>query len=224
MGKQCKKCNKPNHFACIGRSQQVHEITETTESLEEECNLIQTFDSCDDFEVMSIESKSNQIESINSYIQGRLENKQKCEKTSIHESDVQKTDIRRDPNSERMKSLVRVDHQIINMTVNTESPISFLNWTTANLILEPSDQTKCTPAERLNLPAQLVDSNKQPIVILGALEATICLADNEVTFLILFRKLERRTKCILGLVFWGTKWGLALLRSRPRRKKFDLIC
>ena len=46
MGKQCKNCNKPNHFARMCRSQQVSEITENTESSEEEFNLIQTFDSC----------------------------------------------------------------------------------------------------------------------------------------------------------------------------------
>ena len=51
MGKQCKNCNKPNHFARICRSQQVSEITENTESSEEECNLIQTFDSCEEFEL-----------------------------------------------------------------------------------------------------------------------------------------------------------------------------
>ena len=80
MGIKCKNCNKPNHFARMCRSQQVNEITETTESSEEECNLIQTFDSCDEFEVMSIESKSNQMKSINSYTQRRLVNKQNCKK------------------------------------------------------------------------------------------------------------------------------------------------
>ena len=55
MRKQCKNCNKPKHFARMCRSQQVNEITETTESSEEECNLIQTFDSCEEFEIMSIE-------------------------------------------------------------------------------------------------------------------------------------------------------------------------
>ena len=64
MGKQCKNCNKPNHFARMCRSQQVSEITENTESSEEECNLIQTFDSCEEFEVMAIEQKDRQIEMI----------------------------------------------------------------------------------------------------------------------------------------------------------------
>ena len=93
---------------------------------------------------------------------------------------------------------MRVDHQIINMTVDTGSPISFLKWPTANLILESSDKAKFTPAERLNLPAQFVDYNKHSIVILGALKANIRSAGwevNEATFLIT----ERRTRCILGL-------------------------
>ena len=205
------------------RSQQVNKITETTESSEEECNLIQTFDSCDDFEVMSIESKNNQVDSIESYLQGRLGNKQKCEKVSIFESDVQKIDIRRDPNSERMKSLVRVDHQLIYMTVNTGRPILFLNWTAANLFLESSDQTKFTQAERLNLPAQFVDYNKQPIVILSALEATICLTGweiNEVTFLIT----DRRTKCILALGSQN-KVGISTTQKPAPKKKtrFDVL-
>ena len=69
MGKQCKNCNKPNHFARMCRSQQVSEIIENTESSGEECNLIQTFDSCEEFEVMAIEQKDNQIEMINRYIE-----------------------------------------------------------------------------------------------------------------------------------------------------------
>ena len=180
MGKQCKNCKKLNHLARMCRSQ-VNEITEATERSAEVCNLIQTIDSCDEFEVRSIESKSNQIESINNYIQRRMVNKQNCEKISIDESDLQKIEVCRDPTSERIKSpkaLVRVDHRIINMTVDTGSPISFLDWPTAKIILESSDKAKFTPAERLNLPAHFVDYNKkQPIVILKALKATIRSAE-----------------------------------------------
>ena len=61
MGKQCKNCNKPNNFARMCRSQQVNEITETTESSEEECNLIQTFDSREELEIMSIEHTNSQM-------------------------------------------------------------------------------------------------------------------------------------------------------------------
>ena len=61
MGKQCKNCNKPNHFARTCRSQQVNEIAEKTESSEEEFNLVQIFDSCDESEVFSIESKVTKL-------------------------------------------------------------------------------------------------------------------------------------------------------------------
>ena len=163
-----------------------------------------------------------QIAIINNNIQGRLRIKQKCEKISINESDVQKIDISRDPKSERMDSLkawVRVDHQ----TVDTGSPISFLNWPTIKINLESSDQSKLTPAERLNLPAQFVGYNKQPIVIIGALKATILSAGwefNEATFLIT----ERRTRCILGLDLQN-KVGISNTQKPAQKKKtrFDVL-
>ena len=89
---------------------------------------------------------------------------------------MQKIDIRRDPTSERMqtlKALIRIENQIINMTVDTGGPISFLKNTVAKQILDSSVKVQFTPSEQLNLPAQIVDYNKQPIVILGALKATI---------------------------------------------------
>ena len=57
MGKTCKNCSKPNHFAKMCRSQQVHEIAERTSSSDEECNLIQSFDSCEEFKIMAVESE-----------------------------------------------------------------------------------------------------------------------------------------------------------------------
>ena len=72
MGKQCKNCNKANHFARMCRSQQVNEITENTESSEKECNLIQTFDSCKKFEVMANDQSNNQKEMINGYIKEKV--------------------------------------------------------------------------------------------------------------------------------------------------------
>ena len=65
-----------------------------------------------------------------------------------------KTDIRRDPRSHQTKTLkvlVRVINQIINMTIDTGSPVSFLNWTTAKQLLEGSSEIKFIPAEKLNL-------------------------------------------------------------------------
>ena len=40
MGKKCKNCSKPNHFAKMCKSQQVNEIAEKSSSSDEECNLI----------------------------------------------------------------------------------------------------------------------------------------------------------------------------------------
>ena len=57
MGKTFKNCSKTNHFAKMCKSQQVNEIAEKTSSSDEECNLIQSFDSCDEFEIMAIESE-----------------------------------------------------------------------------------------------------------------------------------------------------------------------
>ena len=57
MGKTCKSCSRPNHFAKLCRPNQVNEIAEENSSSEEECNLIHSFDSCEEFEIKAIESK-----------------------------------------------------------------------------------------------------------------------------------------------------------------------
>ena len=162
MGKQCKSCNKPNHFARMCRSQQVSEITENTESSEEECNLIQTFDSCEELEVMAVEQKDSEIEMINRYIDEKM--KENSDSKRVNKLETKKIDIRKDSSSGRMKSmkaLIRIDNQIINMTVDTGSPISFINWTVAKQILDSSRKIQFTPAEKLYLPAQFVDYNKK---------------------------------------------------------------
>ena len=90
--------------------------------------------------------------------------------------EMKKNDIYGDPESEVMKSLkalTRVDNQIINMTVDTGSPVSFLSWTTAKQISEFSLKTTFVQAENQKLIAQFVDYNKHSIVILGILKADI---------------------------------------------------
>ena len=119
-----------------------------------------------------------------------------------------------------LKSLIRIGNQIINMTVDTGSPISFLNWTVAKQILDSSGKVQFTPSEQWNLPAQFVDYNKQPIVKLGALTANIRSAGWEVhnaTFLIT----ERRTRCNLGLDLQN-RVGISTTQNRPRMKNLDL--
>ena len=84
------------------------------------------------------------------------------------------------------------------MTIDTGSRVSFLKWATAKQILEECPKTKFMPAESLNLSAQFVEYNKQPILILGALKANIRSGGwnvKGVSFLVT----ERGTRCILGL-------------------------
>ena len=68
MGKSCKNCNKPNHFAKMCRSQQVNEVVNEYSSSEEECNLIQNFDSCEEFEMISVENNIKLIVAVEQYI------------------------------------------------------------------------------------------------------------------------------------------------------------
>ena len=58
MGKTCKNCYQQKRFAKMGRSNQVNEIGEDKSSSEEECNLIQSFDSCEEFETMVLEPRA----------------------------------------------------------------------------------------------------------------------------------------------------------------------
>ena len=160
------------------RSNQVNEITEENSSSEEECNLIHSFDSCEDFEIMVVEPRLRDWpEEIGKIISGVKDNSVIKDTTVIR-----KTDIRRDPKSHQIKALrasVRIDKHIINMTIDRGSAISFLNWTTAKQLMEGAPKLKFIPAEELNLTTQFVDYNKQPIQILGALCTSIRSADGK---------------------------------------------
>ena len=184
--------------------------------------MIQSFDSCDEFEIKAIESDISSMEKMDEYIK-----QQSKRKINVGDSgkDIQKVDIRRKPRSQQIKSLkalVRIDHQIINMTIDTGSPVSFLNWATAKQILESSKNTKFIPRENLNLTAQFVDYNKQPNNILGAITTTIRSAGWEVvgpSFLIT----ERRTRCILGLDLQSKVGIHTTQKLAPRDKtRFDV--
>ena len=223
MGKTCKNCSKPNHSEKFCRSQRVNEIAEKTPSSDEGCNSIQFFYSSDELEIMAIESQISWMEQIDEYIKQQAKRKLKIGDSS---KDIQKVDIRRNPRSKQIKSLkvmVTIDHQIINMTIDTGSPVSFLNWATAKQILESSKNTKFSPRENLNLTAQFVDYKKQPSNILGAITTTIRSAGWEVvgaSFLIR----ERRTRCILGLDL-QCKVGIHTTQKlAPKdKKRFDVL-
>ena len=192
-------------------------------SSDEECNLIQSFDSCDEFEIMAIESELSSLEQIDEYIKQQANRKQETRDSG---KDIQKVDIRRNTRSQQirsLKALVRIDNQIINMTIDTGSPVSFLNWATAKQILETSKYTKFTPRENLNLTAHFVDYNKQPINILGSITTTIRSAGWEVvgaSFLIT----ERRTRCILGLDLQSKVGIHTTQKLAPKDKtRFDVL-
>ena len=65
MGKNCKHCGKPNHFAKMCRSQQVSEVAEDSEGSVEECDQIsEGVGSCSEFEVMSIQTYQPENEQV----------------------------------------------------------------------------------------------------------------------------------------------------------------
>ena len=63
-----KNCNKPNNFAKKCRLQQANEIVNENSVSEEECNLIQNFDSCEEFEIFSIKNELTSIVAVEQYI------------------------------------------------------------------------------------------------------------------------------------------------------------
>ena len=117
-----------------------------------------------------------------------------------------------------LKALVRVNNQIINMTIDTGSPVSFLNWTTAKQLLEGSSEINFIPAEKLNLTTQFLDFNKHPNHILGAVGANIRSAGLEVRDVSLLVT-ERRARCILGLDLQGKMGILTSQKSAPTNRK-----
>ena len=204
------------------RSNQVNKIAGEKSSSEEECNIIHSFDSCDEYEIMAVETKL-QV-SI-----GKAEKLTAVEKNELLSSptgDVRKIDNRRNPKSHKIKSLkalVRIDKHIINLAIDTGSPISFLNWTTAKQLLEGTKNIKFIPPEKLNLSTQFVDYNKQSIQTLGALCASIRSAGWEVTDAT-FLVTERRARCILGLDLQG-KLGIQTTQksAQSRKSRFDVL-
>ena len=175
MAKNCKTCGKPNHFAKMCRSQQVSEVAEESEGSVEECNPItESFGSCSEFEVMSIQTYQPENERVSKYVKDRI--KEIRNKSNGETIQVQKIDSIRDPTLKRAKSLkamVRIDNQIIQSTVDTASPVSFLNWAMAKEIMENSSKVRFFPSEKLNLQTQFVVYNKQPISVLGALKTNL---------------------------------------------------
>ena len=102
----------------------MNEIAEENSISEEECNLIRSSDSCEEFEIMALESK---LQASDGNI-GKLISEIKSKETRLDTKDVRKIDIRRDPRSHKIKAwkaLVRIDTHIINITIDTGSQYLF---------------------------------------------------------------------------------------------------
>ena len=122
---------------------------------------------------------------------------------------------------------MRSDNHIVNMTIDTGSPVSFLNWTSVKQFLDGSASSKFIPAEKLNLSAQFVDYNKRPILILkvkskSTLKANLRSAGWEVHGAQLLVT-ERRMRCIVGLDLQGIM-GIHATRNQPQNEDPGLTC
>ena len=175
---------------------------------------------------MFIEYDFTSFGQIEEYIENRIESKPAIPSKVTKIRKVKRIDIHRNPRSQQIKSLkalVRIDDQIMNMTIDTGSPVSFLNWATAKQILEVSKYTNFRPMENLNQSAQFVDYKKPPLAILRAITANICSAGWEsigASFLIT----KRRTRCILGLDLQHKAGIHTTQKSAPREKtRFDVL-
>ena len=119
--------------------------------------------------------------------------------------------------------MVRIDNQIIQLTVDTGSPVSFLNWATTKEIMEKSNKVRFIPSDKLNLQTKFVDYIKQPISILGALKTNLRSAGWEVkgaTFLVS----ERKTRCIMGLELQGQVGIVTTQKPAPKElTRFDVL-
>ena len=170
MGETCKHSGKPNHFAKMCRSQQVSEVAEDSEGSVEECDQIsESVGSCSEFvmsiqsEVMSIQTYQPENERVSKLVKDRIN--EITNKSNGKTVRVQKIYSIRDPTLNRVKSLkamVRIDNQIIQLTVDTGSPVSFLNWATTKEIMEKSNKVRFIPSDKFNLQTKFVDYNKQP--------------------------------------------------------------
>ena len=100
---------------------------------------------------MSIRTHQPENERISKYVGDRIEENNK--KLNGEKIQVQKIDLLRDPTSNRVKSLkamVRIDNQIIQLTVDTGSPVSFINWALTKEIIDKTNKARFIPSDKLN--------------------------------------------------------------------------
>ena len=166
---------------------------EDSEKSEEECNLIrEDFGSCSDFGIISIQPHLSEGKRMSRHVKERIHDRNRP--TLGEKVSVQKIDLLLDPNSNKrklLKAMIRIDNPIIQLIVDTGSPVSFLNWSTTKETIDKTKKARFIPSEKLNLVAQFVDYNKQSICTLGALKTKLRSAGWEVkgaTFLVTERR------------------------------------
>ena len=146
---------------------------------------------------------------------------------SVRYSEYMEKKLRRNPQSHHikaLKALIGVKNQIINMTIDTGSPVSFLNWTTAKQLLDGPSEIKFISVEKLNLSAQFVDHYKHPIFILGAKQANIRSADSWEVKNASLLITERRARCFLGLDLQGKVGNHTSQKPAPsKRSRLDVL-
>ena len=174
---------------------------------------------------MAVEEDFTSIEKVEKYINKRVsanvsEEKNNEKKVSTEKFDnIEEIEIRINPKSHQVNALkasVKIDSHILNMTIDTGSPVSLLNWATTKQILEGPTNSKFIPAEKLNLSAQFVDYNKRPILILGALKANLRSAGWEVL---------QKDVCDAYLVWiFKVNWEFRPLKNQLRHENPGLTC
>ena len=65
---------------------------------------------------------------------------------------------------------MRLENRTIQITIDTGSPVSFLNRATTKKVSDKFRKSRLSQAEKLNLAAKYDDYNKQPILVLRSLK------------------------------------------------------
>ena len=97
---------------------------------------------------MSIQTYQPENERVSKYVKDRINEMRNNSNEKMMR--VQKIDSIRDPTLNRVKSLkamIRIDNQIIQLTVDTGSPVSFLNWAITKERMEKSNKVRFIPSD-----------------------------------------------------------------------------
>ena len=113
---------------------------------------------------------------------------------------IKKPDVINTPSGKikRLQVTLRVNKSLFKATVDMDSPASFVNENTADLLLRTRKNVKMYPKSSLPIDISYVDCNHKPIELFGTLVTDISSLGWKIKstqFLIS----ENRTRCLLGL-------------------------